>query len=412
MADAALSEPRVLAHTKRALFPSEETPNNYAVVDTQFATTEWRKDERITDSVREQLAPFNHVQIGTGFPDLVGVGHIDPGYVADERPHNRPPLVAVEAKGHASGGVDVERGVVQAHDRLVEANVAFVVAPAGAIGTEPRTLARELNVGVLGVDEEGSIEPLERPRVLGNRTSREGDAIRFQATAQGVADKSFGLNHPKNYLAYPLAVAHSADTEAVVADRVVRAVDSARTGAVFLDLVTDEPDGPHLTALGEEVVRFAIEHEGSVDAALECFADWRRSQKRFVELAPAWGMLTRRVVWAYPATRQLVEAIQEMHERGHREPTLVDLVEHLFDEYPTFTVELFVRGTDDARGRVLDEDGELKPDALRDGSVYHSPTVFQLKAICYHAGILTERGAEPNRLEPEDDVWALRTVLP
>jgi hypothetical protein len=40
--------------------------------------------------------------------------------------------------------------------------------------------------------------------------------------------------------------------------------------------------------------------------------------------------------------------------------------------------------------------------------VYHSPTVFQLKAILYHAGILTERGAEPSNLDPESDVWKLR----
>jgi hypothetical protein len=34
--------------------------------------------------------------------------------------------------------------------------------------------------------------------------------------------------------------------------------------------------------------------------------------------------------------------------------------------------------------------------------------VFQLKAMLYHAGILTERGAEPSRIDPSTDVWALR----
>jgi hypothetical protein len=28
--------------------------------------------------------------------------------------------------------------------------------------------------------------------------------------------------------------------------------------------------------------------------------------------------------------------------------------------------------------------------------------------MLYHAGILTERGAEPSNLEPATDVWALR----
>jgi len=36
---------------------------------------------------------------------------------------------------------------------------------------------------------------------------------------------------------------------------------------------------------------------------------------------------------------------------------------------------------------------------------------FQLKAMLYHAGILTERGAEPSNLEPCADEWCLREPL-
>ena len=97
-----------------------------------------------------------------------------------------------------------------------------------------------------------------------------------------------------------------------------------------------------------------------------------------------------------------------MHDDGIVEPTLVDLVEWLHVHHPTFAVELFVRGTDDARSRVLDGDGELRVGELTDGHVYHSPTVFQLKAMLYHAGILAERGAEPHRLDPGTDSWRLR----
>jgi hypothetical protein len=100
-----------------------------------------------------------------------------------------------------------------------------------------------------------------------------------------------------------------------------------------------------------------------------------------------------------------------MHEDGLTEPSLVDLVEWLHLQHPAFTIELFCRGTDAARGRVLTGDGELRPEALEHGDVYHAPTVFQLKAILYHAGILTERGAEPNRLHPPTDVWRLREPL-
>jgi len=407
-----LSEPQVLAHTKRQLFPDDDSTESYAVVDTQFAVDEWLPGQPIAAEVHDRLAPFNHVRVGTGYPDLVGVRLLDSAFLAVERFGEEPPLVAIEAKGYTDGGrVDVERGVVQAYDRLGEANAAYVAAPQAAISQSARTLARELNVGVLAVDIDGTLTPCEVPRIVGNRTSDEASVIRFQATAQGVADKSFGLNHPKNYLAYPLAVYHPDGTEAVLAERVVGAVDSARTGAAFLGLIDDEPNRTTLTPLGEEVVRFGLDRFGSVDAALDEFSAWKRSRKRFCELAPGWGLVTRRVVWAYPATQLLVKELQTMFEDGFAEPTLVDLVEWLHVQHPTFTVELFIRGTDDARSRVLDADGGLQRSLLQDGSGYHSPTVFQLKTMLYHAGILAERGTEPHRLEPSTDSWRLREPL-
>jgi hypothetical protein len=407
-----LSEPAVLAHTKRQLFPADDSAASYAVVDTQFATEEWLPNQPIPAEIHDQLAPFNHVRVGTGYPDLIGVRLLDSKFLAVERFGDEPPLVAIEAKGYRDGGtVDVERGVVQAYDRLHEANAAYVAAPQAAISQSARTLARELNVGVLAVDAEGGVTPCEVPRIVGNRTADEATAIRFQATAQGVADKSFGLNHPKNYLAYPLAVYHPEETDTVLAERVVGAVDSARTGAAFLGLIAEQPNHLVLTPLGEEVVRFAIDWHGSVDAALHEFTAWKRSRKRFSELAPEWGLLTRRVVWAYPATQLLVEELQTMCDDGFPEPTLVDLVEWLHVHHPTFTIELFIRGTETARRRVLDADGELRVDALRDGSIYHSPTVFQLKTMLYHAGVLSERGTEPHRLDPSTDSWRLRESL-
>lgn len=97
-----------------------------------------------------------------------------------------------------------------------------------------------------------------------------------------------------------------------------------------------------------------------------------------------------------------------MHRDGIPEPSLVDLVVWLHEHHPTFAVELFLRGDEDVRGRALDADGRLRESVLEDGDVYHSPTVHQLKAMLYHVGLLTERGAEPHRLDPTDDVWRLR----
>ncbi len=408
-AAASLSEPQVLAHTKRRLFPDDgERGSSYVVADTQFSQSEWRPGHPIDPSVRDSLAPFNHVRVGGGYPDLVGVASVDADLLAVDRLGDEPPLIAVEAKGYASSGVDTQRGVVQAYDRLHEANAAYVAAPAAAITATDRTLARELNVGVLGVDAGGTVEVLEVPRVVGNRTTSETTAVRFQASAQGVADASFGLNHPKNYLGYPLAHHADGDTGDLLSTyKVVGAVDDARRGAAFLGLIEETPR-VRLTSLGREVVRFAKSECGSVESALEAFESWYRSRKRFVDLAPAWGRLARRVVFAYPATELLVEELQKMHDDWTPEPTLVELVEHMHELHPSFTVELFLRGDEAVRRRALTGDGSLRRAALEDGSVYHAPTVFQLKAMLYHVGLLTDRGSEPHRLEPTEDVWALR----
>ncbi|WP_276272465.1 hypothetical protein [Haloarcula litorea] len=407
MAAGRLAEPRVLAHTKRELF--DDAGPGYVVADTQFARDRWLDDRAIEDDVRTALAPFNHVRVGGGYPDLVAVDTLADDLLAVDRQGDRPPLVAVEAKGYrADGAVDSERAVVQAHDRLGEANVAFAAVPAGTVTATARSLARELNVGVLAVAADGDVRVRERPRVVGNRASDAATALRFQASAQGVTDRSFGLNHPKNYLGVPLALAHDGETRPLIADRVVGAVDDAVRGAAFLDLVDERPDGLRLTELGREVVRFALAEHGDLDTALSRFADWHGTRGRFVDVAPRWGQLARRVVYAYPATELLVSELRTLAADGHPEPTLVELVRYLHEVHPTFTVELFLRGTESVRRRALTADGELRAEALTDGSVYHAPTVFQLKAMYYHAGVLTGRGAEPSTLDPATDVWALR----
>ncbi|WP_435358907.1 hypothetical protein [Haloarchaeobius sp. DFWS5] len=406
-AGAVMSEPTVLAHTKRALFPPDRE-SSYAVVDTQFSMETWRVDEEIPTAVAAELSPFNHVQVGTGYPDLVGVGRLDDSLVTGIDSGSDAPLVAVEAKGYrADGVVDAERGIVQAHDRLTDANVAYLAAPAAAITTGTQMLARDLNVGVLGVNDDGTVTPLEVPHVVGVQASSATTALRFQATAQGVADQSFGLNHPKNYLAYPLACHLPRPTDELVAEHVVGATDGARAGAAFLGLVDDGPSGVEVTELGEEVVRFAMREYGDVHDALRAFEDWKRSRKRFIEVAPKWGQLARRVVYEYPATKLLVREIQQLHRGDNREPTLRELVCHLHETDPSFAVELFVSTRDEARSRVLDADGELDREALTDGAVYQSGTTFQLKAMLYHTGIVTTRGAEPCNVDPTADVWAL-----
>ena len=407
-----LSEPAVLAHTKRHLFPNDDAENTYAVVDTQFAQTNWLSEVDIDVEIKQTLAPFNHVQVGSGYPDLVGVRSLNSDLLAVEQSGDNLPLIVVEAKGRTkSGVVDVERGIVQAYDRLHEANVAYVAAPLSAISETDQTLASELNVGILGVDAEGMVESLEIPRIVGNRTADEATSIRFQASAQGVANTSFSLNHPKNYLAYPLALSHSDDTQSVLSEYVVDAFDGARTGATFLNLIDVHPTEERTTPLGDEVVRFAQREYGTVDAALQIFDEWKGSRKRFSDLSLKWGLLTRRIVYDYPVTQLLVEQLQHLHDEGRAEPSLPTFVCNLHEQYPSFAVELFFQGDETARERVLTDDGTLQNEALYDGSIYHSPTVYQLKAMLFHAGIVSERGKEPSKLDPTEDIWALQEQL-
>jgi len=122
-----MTEPEVLATTKERLFTGHEADSGYTVVDTQFSTDNWLDDVPIPHEVIETLAPFNHVRVGSGYPDLVGAGSIESdsfrGHCGDL---DSPPLTVVEAKGYGStGGVDTETGIVQAHDRLQEANIGF-----------------------------------------------------------------------------------------------------------------------------------------------------------------------------------------------------------------------------------------------------------------------------------------------
>jgi hypothetical protein len=408
-ATASLTEPEVLAHTKRALFP-EDSEDTYVVADTQFAKDRWVSNREIQEEVKNTLAPFNHVRVGSGYPDLVGVRGTDSltGYILDGSGMTEAALLAVEAKGYSGGEtVDVETGVMQAHDRLSGANAAYLAAPEEAVSPSVRGMARELNVGVLGVRVDGELSVMEKPRPVGVQRSTSTNAIRFQATAQGVADQSFGLNHPKNYLGYALAVYHPEPTEETVEEYVVGAVPDAQKGAGFLGLVDATGASERLTPLGKEVVRFAVSEHGNVELALEEFKDWHGTQKRFTKEAPKWGLVARRVIFEYPATELIVEELQSLHEQGIREPTLREFVLRLFERHPSFAVELFVSSRDEKRERVFISEDELNPDVLENGEVYQPSTTFQLKAMMFHAGILTETGAEPSRIDPTEDVWRL-----
>ncbi len=409
-----MTEPEVLATTKEQLFTGYETGSGYTVVDTQFSTDQWLNNVPIPQEVTETLAPFNHVRVGSGYPDLVGAGSIAGdsfrGHCGDL---DSPPLTVVEAKGYGSTGqVDTEMGIVQAHNRLQGANLGFLAAPRSSISPETRALGRELNIGVLGVTENQSVEVLEKPRAVGTQVGQEASTIRFQAGPQRVADQSFHLNRPKNYLGYPFCVYHPEPTRDVLEEYVVGDFKSARDGAAFLGLIEKQPDGSDvLSPLGEEVLRFGLQkHEQSLKSVLEEFKLWKGEQTRLTQLAPDWALIARRVVFSFPATQMLVKHIQELQNKD-QPPILPTVVEHLFDTSATFAVEFFIRDTEEARSAVLTADGDLITPSLLEPHVYRSVVAYQFKQMLYHSGILVESGSDSSNLEPQESDWRLEQPI-
>ena len=402
---ATLAEPVVLAAAKEALYPDiENRPSRYAVTDTQFSVATWG-DWTIPTAVHERLRPFNAIRLHSGEPDLLAVG-LPQADVLDAEAA-RSPVVAVEAKGDTSGAgsANVAVGIEQVHSRLSEVNLGYVAAPMAGVTETARSLARDLNVGVVGVHPDETVEFVEPARVTGAGEFSTGiEAIRFSASTHRLTEGSFPVNHPKNFLGYALAVAADADTRETYAEHVIRAVSGGRRGAILLGLVDDRSDGDYLTHLGAEVVRFARQEHGSVSAALERFATWKRRSTRFTELAPRWAQLARSVTMQYEPTRLVVDALEGLDRDGMDRATLPELFARACRLNKPLAVEVFVTGG--RREDVLTPDGDLDESALGSPGIYKAGAYFQFKAQLYHVGLLTAGGKDDGEAALADE-WRL-----
>jgi hypothetical protein len=247
-----LTEPVVLAAAKQACYPSLETRNsntNYAVTDTQFAVQSWG-DWHIPETIRSRLQPFNAIRLNSGEPDLLGVGL--PKVDVLNADATDTPVLALEAKGDNTtpADADITQGIEQAHARCAEANLGYVAAPIQSVTDTARSLARDLNVGILGVHDLDTVECVEPARATGaGDFARDIQAIRFQATTHRLTEGSFPVNHPKNFLGYALALAADGPTLDIYTDHVINAVSGGRRGALLLGLVDDGPSGETLTGV-------------------------------------------------------------------------------------------------------------------------------------------------------------------
>jgi hypothetical protein len=402
---ATLTEPTVLAAAKDTLYPDIGTStDHYAVTETQFTKPTWGGWE-IPDDLRRRLAPYNTIRLADGEPDLLGVGM--PALEVLNADAATTPAAVIEGKGHNTdpSAADVRTGINQAHGHLSEVNIGYVAAPIQSISNRARALARDLNIGIIGVESPQDATLIEPARVTGvGDFSTTIDAIRFQATTHQFTDGSFPVNHPKNYLGYALALAADGDTADIYAEHVINSVSSGRRGARLLGLVDNRPNGESLTHLGAEVVRFARTHHDSVDNALDKFASWKGRSKRFTELAPRWAQLARSVAIQYDPTQLIIEALERLHHHGTNPATIDDVAREATRINQPLTVEVFF--TQNQREDVLKADGDINESELDDPTVYKSGIHFQFKHHLRHIGLLTKGGTD-DKDQVLSNEWAL-----
>ena len=285
----ALIEPTVLAAAKNFLLPSDGE-RGFAVVDAQFKVDRWG-ELPVDKETRSRLEPINALQMAGGNPDAILAPPKPATYRGDiEDTVTALPLGVIEAKGETKHNDQntTRVAITQAHGHLGEANVGFAAVPKGYISENDRSLARELNIGLLAVDE-GRVEVVERSRLVGTETTPTAETVRFHAQLGGTAVESLKKNHPKNALGYALAIQHPRDTGTVFREYVIRSVSDARLDAMALGLVTKSVDGPQLSPSGREAVRTVRYHHDGLEPALEQIDSLTGSSKRFIDECPVMG---------------------------------------------------------------------------------------------------------------------------
>lgn len=406
---ATLAEPAVLAAAKETLYPDLETATDkYTVTETQFTQSTWG-GWSIPEEIRQRLSPYNTIHLAEGEPDLLGVG-MPATEVLNENAATSP-VAVIEAKGHNTdpSAANVAQGINQAHGHLAEVNVGFVAAPIKSVDDRARALARDLNVGIIGVESPQRATFVEPARVTGaGDFSTTVDAIRFQASTHQFTEGSFPVTHPKNYLGYVLSLAASGDTEEVYTEYVINALRQGRHGAILLNLVENGPRGDALTYLGEEVVRFAREQHRSVRVALETFDNWTGRSTRFTELAPRWAQVARAVAIQYRPTQLIIEALEKLHQKGIEKANITQVADAACEINQPLAVEvIFSRNR---REDVLTPDGKIDESMLEDPGLYKSGVHFQYKAQLYHVGLITTGGTD-DKAKVLSDEWRLEQTV-
>ncbi len=217
-------------------------------------------------------------------------------------------------------------------------------------------------------------------------------AIRNPPQKKTVA--AFSLNHVKNYVGVPLAIAAPGDTDALIEENLVDMTERARAGSIALGLTDTDND---LTDIGETVVE-TVQSETTLETELSNLQDLRGTSTRFIDAADRyWNPLIRHIA----RQNSLIGDVATILE-STGPVTLPELARVATrNNHPVSEMLL--------RDPQSDENVEDIP--FNSPEVYSGQAVYQFKNLLYHCGVVSERGADTSALVPKQDVWALEPWL-
>jgi hypothetical protein len=409
-----LIEPVVLAHAKN--FVTRGTgEESHSIVDSQFDRDQWGK-QHIPSDISNQLAPINSLSMAAGRPDALIISpHHHVFETSIENDPTAPLLAVIEAKGYSGDSVNVEEAITQAHSHLDEVNLAFAAVPKRSVTQIHERLAGELNVGLLGIESDGSIELIQQPRPIGASFTPETETIRFHARIGGDLPSKLKKNQPKNPLGYALAVATAGDTDTVCERYVIGSVSDARQDAEALNLVTTQSGKPELTSTGTDAVRTLSYCYDGIHGALQTVDQLYGSPNRLITEEPPMGIVARNAVLQYPPTRILIETLTQLSQDGIDSPQVDQVATRLAENHPDIAVDLFLN-VDPGERLESHSSGEIEPAVFDAEENYHTHTLFQYKAVLFHTGILTTKGLDSTddldfSRELPEQTWELEETM-
>jgi hypothetical protein len=209
----------------------------------------------------------------------------------------------------------------------------------------------------------------------------------------------FRISHPKNIIGMPLAIAADGPLEWLLSEHLIDSIGDIKLGAQGFHLVDRLGT---LTPLGKDLCATGRDQYGNEQQALEALGELTISEarSRFVDVQPIWQSIFDDVIRSYEALHAFLSHIATVGPITTKKltQTLVPASNNLAEHF------LLDR---DTASKILPTSPTNLERVLNDASIYRTATISHLKSILYHTGHLTERGADTNRFDPQEQIWAV-----